>query len=513
MHDPRVVSPKSLPLRLLSAVIRFLASLRLAVVTLTALIVVLAWATFIEQAYGSAASRFGVYRTGWFAGLGALLGLNVFFAAAVRFPWKRHQTGFVITHAGILVLLTGSMLSALHGIDAQMRIYETDRPRADLLGGLAFEDTLHFELTLPDSASTTQASADRVGRVVRIPFQCGPFNWRDYHAFSLRHIFSADPGRLPWFPWGLRSVDKGVLYDQGGVRLEVLDYYSDSLEVSGGYLCIYAETDRSPDGGAARAWEPVELEITPGRQPGGQSVVPVGSRATLADGTNVTFALAATKSSDEVRAFLESRPQADEPFQDQLVLFCRGVRYVVPTEGWKQGSKISLGNTGLTVTLAEREDRLLAMELMVEDGAGNAEEMLLFADRPEFNRQAGRLGVFGSYWVDTAAVSQDFNRLADIHPQALAGGTQGRVDLLQSADGKLYFRYWKAPRFVAAGAVPLDGSPFQVEDRRNAMRFAVRTLLPYDIDRPERKAVVPRPFRKRRTGMEQPRAFVRLTAG
>ncbi|NMC20607.1 MAG: cytochrome c biogenesis protein ResB, partial [Thermogutta sp.] len=47
----------------------------------------------------------------------------------------------------------------------------------------------------------------------------------------------------------------------------------------------------------------------------------------------------------------------------------------------------------------------------------------------------------------------------------------------------------------------------------NAMRFAVRTLLPYDIDRPERKAVVPRPFRKRRTGMEQPRAFVRLTAG
>jgi len=514
MHDSRLVSPKSIPLRLLSAVIRFLASLRLAVTTLTALIVVLAWATFIEQAYGSAASRFGVYRTGWFAGLGGLLGLNVFFAAAVRFPWKRYQTGFVITHTGILVLLAGSMLSALYGIDAQMRIYETDRPRADLLGGLAFEDSLHFELTLPVKATAnTQESTDRVARFVRVPFHSGPFNWRDYHAFSLRHVFSADPGRLPWFPWRLRSMAKGVLYDREDVRLEVLDYYSDSREVSGGYLCIYAETNRSPDGGAARAWEPVELEITPGRQPGGQSVVPVGTRATLADGTNVTFTVAATKSSDEVRAFLESRPQADEPFQDQLVLFCRGARYVVPTEDWKDGSQILLGSTGLTVTLAQREDRLLAMELTVEDGAGNAEEMLLFADRPEFNRQAGRLGVFGAYWVDTAAVNQDLNRLAGIHPQALAGGTQGRVDLLQSADGKLYFRYWKAPRFVAAGTVPLLGSPFKVGEERDGLRLAVRTLLPYDLDRPERKTVIPRPFRKRRTGMEQPRALVRLTVG
>ncbi len=515
MHHSRLVSSKSVPYRLLSAVIRFLASLRLAVVTLVALVVILAWATFIEQAYGSAASRFGVYRTGWFAGLAVLLGLNVFFAAAVRFPWKRHQTGFVITHAGILVLLTGSMLSALHGIDAQMRIYETDRPRADLLGGLAFEDSLHFELTLPVPASAnTQETGDRVARLVRIPFHSGPFNWRDYHAFSLRHLFfSADPGRLPWFPWGLRSMAKGILYDREGVRLEVLDYYSDSREVSGGYLCIYAETDRSPEGGAARAWEPVELEITPGRQPGGQAVVPVGARATLADGTNITFTVAATKSSDEVRAFLESRPRTDDSFQDQVVLFCRGVRYVIPTEDWKDGSKISLGSTGLTVTLAQREDRLLAMELTVEDGQGNAEEMLLFADRPEFNRQAGRLGVFGTYWVDTAAVNQDLNRLAAIHPQALAGGTQGRVDLLQSADGKLYFRYWKAPRFLAAGTLPLLGSPLKLGEGRDGLRLAVRTLLPYDLDQPERKTVVPRPFRKRRTGMEQPRALVRLTVG
>ncbi len=516
MRNPQYSSARLLPHRLITSGVRFLASFRLAVITLTALIIVLAWATFIEQAYGSAASRFGVYRTGWFAGLGTLLGVNVFFAAAVRFPWKRHQTGFVITHAGILVMLTGSLLSAMHGIDAQMRIYETDRPKADLLGGLAFEDTLHFELALSQNKPTSpQGSAVGAAssKVVQIPFHCGPFNWRDYHAFSLTHLFAAAPGRLPWFPWGLRSVGKGVLYDQDRVRLEVLDYYSDSREVTGGYLGLYAESSRSPDGGATRVWEPLELEIQSARAPQTQAVVPVGSRATMADGTGITFSVAATKSTDEIQAFLKSQPQQNEEFQDQLVLFYRGVRYVVPAAALKSGDEFALGDSGLNVIRLQREDRLLAMELAVQDQAGNIDEMVLFADRPEFNQQAGKLQVFGTYWVNTAALRRDAARLAGIHPDALPGGGGGRVDLLQSADGKLYYRYWKAPRFVAAGQVILNGRPFRLGAGLDSLRLAIRTLLPYDLDQPDRKAVVPRPFRKRRTGMEQPRARVRLTVG
>ena len=38
----------------------------------------------------------------------AFLGDNILCAALIRYPWKKRQTGFVITHAGLLILLAGS---------------------------------------------------------------------------------------------------------------------------------------------------------------------------------------------------------------------------------------------------------------------------------------------------------------------------------------------------------------------------------------------------------------------
>ncbi len=93
------------------AIFRFLASLKLAVFCLTALAGVLAYATFFEKSHGTAAVQESIYRSPWFAVLLAFLGINILCAALIRFPWKRRQTGFVITHAGLIVVLIGSWLS------------------------------------------------------------------------------------------------------------------------------------------------------------------------------------------------------------------------------------------------------------------------------------------------------------------------------------------------------------------------------------------------------------------
>ena len=47
-----------------------------------------------------------------FAILLAFLGTNILCAALIRFPWKKRQTGFVITHAGLLILLAGLVVRA-----------------------------------------------------------------------------------------------------------------------------------------------------------------------------------------------------------------------------------------------------------------------------------------------------------------------------------------------------------------------------------------------------------------
>ncbi len=106
------------------AVYRFLASLKLAVISLTTLAGVLAYATFFEKWYGTAAVQEWIYRSKGFAILLAFLGANILCAALIRYPWKKRQTGFVITHAGLLVLLAGSFYSVKTSDEGQVAALE-----------------------------------------------------------------------------------------------------------------------------------------------------------------------------------------------------------------------------------------------------------------------------------------------------------------------------------------------------------------------------------------------------
>src|SRR5258707_238672 len=76
-------------LQLCESIYRFLASLKLAVVSLGTLATVLAYATFFESWYGAAAVQEWIYRSKGFAILLAFLGTNILCAALIRYPWKK----------------------------------------------------------------------------------------------------------------------------------------------------------------------------------------------------------------------------------------------------------------------------------------------------------------------------------------------------------------------------------------------------------------------------------------
>ena len=103
---------------------RFLASLRLAVALLLALAAVMAAGTVIESRTSAAVAKNAVYGTPWFALLLILLVVNVLSSALSRWPWKRYHTGFVVTHLGIILILLGSLLTQLNGLDGQMALAE-----------------------------------------------------------------------------------------------------------------------------------------------------------------------------------------------------------------------------------------------------------------------------------------------------------------------------------------------------------------------------------------------------
>ncbi len=108
------------------ALYRFLASVKLAVFSLASLAATLAFATVFESIYGTAAVNEYVYRGPWFALLLAFLGTNILCAALIRYPWKKRQTGFVITHAGLLVILAGSLYSVRTADEGQVGMLEGD---------------------------------------------------------------------------------------------------------------------------------------------------------------------------------------------------------------------------------------------------------------------------------------------------------------------------------------------------------------------------------------------------
>ncbi len=56
----------------------------------------------------------------------AFLGMNILCAALIRFPWKKRQTGFVVTHAGLLILLLGSFYSFRTADEGQVGMLEGD---------------------------------------------------------------------------------------------------------------------------------------------------------------------------------------------------------------------------------------------------------------------------------------------------------------------------------------------------------------------------------------------------
>ena len=103
---------------------KIMASVKVAVVLLATLAAILAIATFYESLYDSKTAQHLVYGSPWFAGFLVVLFVNVLCSAAVRFPWKGYQTGFVVTHLGILLILTGSLQTWLSGVDGQMPIVE-----------------------------------------------------------------------------------------------------------------------------------------------------------------------------------------------------------------------------------------------------------------------------------------------------------------------------------------------------------------------------------------------------
>lgn len=95
---------------------------------LAVLIIAAIIGTLYESNFDAKVARAYIYAAPWFNVWLLLLALNLAVSALSRMPWQKRHTGFLITHLGIIVLLAGSLLGRLTGIEGTMTIFKNEQP-------------------------------------------------------------------------------------------------------------------------------------------------------------------------------------------------------------------------------------------------------------------------------------------------------------------------------------------------------------------------------------------------
>ena len=100
--------------------LKFLASLKLAVIVIIAIGVLSAWGTIVEAQYNSRIATKIVYHSPYMIITMLLLTVNLIAVIVDRYPWKRRHLGFILAHVGIITLLVGSVVTKKWGVDGSM---------------------------------------------------------------------------------------------------------------------------------------------------------------------------------------------------------------------------------------------------------------------------------------------------------------------------------------------------------------------------------------------------------
>jgi hypothetical protein len=147
-------------------------------------------------------------------------GLEQHWPAERWWPWQRHQTGFVITHVGLLTMVFGGIVNSLAGVDALLPLVDSSHRAMQREGGAPQvsrtaidQDASLIRVTrLPEGKDKEEVQAFR--------FEPGALPW---------HVAEKSRGRLDWLPVVLNGIahplSRSWWQDLGnGATLEVLDY-------------------------------------------------------------------------------------------------------------------------------------------------------------------------------------------------------------------------------------------------------------------------------------------------
>jgi hypothetical protein len=108
-------------------VIHWLGSLQLALILLATIAIACAAATITESEFSTKVAQVYIYKAPWFLVWLGVLCINLFAVTLTRWPWEKKHAGFIITHYGIILLLSGAIVGLQTGFEGNVTLH-TDKP-------------------------------------------------------------------------------------------------------------------------------------------------------------------------------------------------------------------------------------------------------------------------------------------------------------------------------------------------------------------------------------------------
>ena len=306
-HDSETMDAVTLPptaqKSLAKTLVCWCGSMVVAIVLMVLLMVLLAWATFVENAYGAGVAQFAIYRAWWFDVLLAIFGINVLCAMITRWPWRRGHAPFVVAHLGVLILLIGCWVTSRYGLEAQLTVFEGELGRfAQKMSGDEINlEIIDFRNQSRDGngavkSRSEESEHERIirerleeardkskikppglrlqpeldvladNRRERIPVTLGPMSWREYESRAnwygnkkpLWWVFHTPTDSIYW-PLRLAGRSHGTVYDRNGIRVELLDYLADSRLKQAESLQLRVQKIGLANPDNTPAWETLDL--------------------------------------------------------------------------------------------------------------------------------------------------------------------------------------------------------------------------------------------------------------
>jgi hypothetical protein len=443
---------------------RVLGSLQAAVILLTIFAAVLAIGTVVESKYNGRIAQEIVYRSWWFALLLFLLGVNIFFAAAKKWPWKKHQTGFLITHVGLLTMLAGGILNSLSGTDALVTLVDTNNKELRESIGLPSSTR---QMYLPDDHQIVVRRLDKDGKEKLFDFHPGSFLWRDD-----QHLESDVHPALRFLCWLADPVPKHWSQSLGdGAELSVGNFYpharqepfSAARKDAPSFAAVKLQFVSPQAGRVPPFWVALSEQRGEDRQWSHQNFGPAMAE------------IVGLCPPEMLNEFLKPPPPEQLAGKGQLVVRVGGDLHRLNVEA-NLGRLIALGDTGHRIRIRSYLPRLSDEDRPESERIRHAPDPIVHFEHTDPRgatveyRATSRLMTRGGAVDSKGQLIRDPGTLQWwYHPPDFRYGLseeklKGLLQLTQTPDGRLYYRAFHQD----AGAFRLDASGLLMEPATHA---------------------------------------------